>query len=331
MRRYGRRPVLIATLMLGGICGIIKSLSVNYIMFATMEFVTAFVSGGSYMTLFIMAIESVGPSYRVFSGTLISLMYSTSQAVTGLVAMYVPNFRTLLMILYGPNVLMLPIVWLVPESVRWLVTNGKIATARPIIIKAANMNKIKLCEDSLHALDSPSNQKATTQLLPVDTKSAPNTFATVLQSRVLAIRLAVNICIWFMIKLVYFGMTIQSMSLVGNKYVNFIVVSAVELPATLMSSLLMERMGRKWSLFAALLLTGTACVATDFVSADAWLASLLVYITGKCCVTIAFSVLYVYSSEQFPTSVRHSTMNACYSIGTVGSILAPFTMLLVSC
>lgn len=298
-------------------------------MFATMEFLTAFVTGGSYMTIFIMAIEAAAPRKRVFSGTLISFMFSTSQASCGLLAMLLPNFRSLLQVVYGLQLCVLAFIWMVPESVRWLLVNGNADTAKSIIVAAAKINKIQLSSGLIESLDAASNQVEVIASNP-EGSNHPETFVNILRSRILAIRLAANVCVWFLIKLVYFGMTIQSVTLDGNKYVNYIVVCAVELPAILLSSLLMEWVGRKWSLFGSLLLTGVACVATEFIPQDAWLASLLVYLIGKCSVTIAFSIVYVYSTEQFPTSLRHSTMNVCYSIGTIGSILAPFTMVLVS-
>lgn len=283
------------------------------------------------MTIFIMAIESAGPTKRVFSGTLISLMFPSSQALSGVVAMMVPNFRTLLQVLYVPNLLILTFVWMVPESVRWLMVNKKPEEAKLIFLKAASMNNITLSSVSLDTLECTSNQVDRT--IPGsnnDSPAATETFIKILQSRILAIRLVVNILLWFTMKLIYFGMTIQSVALAGDKYVNFIFVNAVEIPAILLSSVMMEWFGRKWSLIGSLLLTFVACIATEFIPEDAWLAVLIIYLTGKCGVTIAFSILYVYSIEQFPTSLRHSTINACYSIGTFGSILAPFTMLLVT-
>lgn len=299
-------------------------------MYATLEFVTAFVSGGAFMTIFIMAIECAGPTKRVFSGTLVTLMFALSQTFFGIVAMFVPNFRTLLQVLNVPILLVLTFIWMIPESIRWLMVNGKASTAKSILMKAATMNNIQISYESLQFLDGTSSEAHLPEITIEHSTKQSETFVEVLRSRILAIRLFVNMFSWFLIQFVYFGMTIQSVSLAGNKYVNFIVVCGVELPAILLSSLLMEWFGRKWSLFGSLLLTALACVVTDFIPDDTWLVLLLVYLVGKCCASIAYAILYVYSTEQFPTSMRHSTMIACYCFGTVGSILAPFTMLLVS-
>lgn len=281
------------------------------------------------MTIYIMALESAGPTKRVFSGTLISFMFSFSQALSGFVAMMVPNFRTLLQVLYVPNLLMITIIWLVPESVRWLMVNSKPNEAKSIFLKAAKMNKITLSETSLDYLQCTYESDVQTTSSSVENPTKADTLLTVLQSRILVFRLIVNIIVWFFIKLIYFGMTIQSVSLAGDKYVNFIVVNAIDLPAVILSSVLMQWLGRKWSLFGCFMLSGIACVVTEFIPEDESLAILIVYLIGKFGATIAFAIIYVYSSEVFPTSLRHSTMNACYAVGTVGSILAPFTMLLV--
>lgn len=60
-----------------------------------------------------------------------------------------------------------------------------------------------------------------------------------------------------------------------------------------------------------------------------WLA-LIAYLLGKGCVAMAFGAVYLYTSELFPTSLRHSLLAMCSMIGRIGSILAPQTPLLVN-
>lgn len=51
---------------------------------------------------------------------------------------------------------------------------------------------------------------------------------------------------------------------------------------------------------------------------------------GKLAISMTFSSIYIYTSELFPTSARHSLLGFCSMIGRIGSILAPMTPLLVS-
>jgi uncharacterized membrane protein len=59
-------------------------------------------------------------------------------------------------------------------------------------------------------------------------------------------------------------------------------------------------------------------------------AKLIVFLAGKFAITIAFTVVYVFTAELFPTELRHSMLGTCSMVGRIGSIIAPQTPLLVS-
>ena len=46
--------------------------------------------------------------------------------------------------------------------------------------------------------------------------------------------------------------------------------------------------------------------------------------TGKAFVTCAFSAIYVFSSEVFPTEIRNAGMGAASLCARIGGILAPW-------
>lgn len=64
------------------------------------------------------------------------------------------------------------------------------------------------------------------------------------------------------------------------------------------------------------------------VAGLSWLTTLL-YLAGKVAITQAFSGIYMYTSELFPTHARHSLLGFCSTVGRVGSIVAPQMPLLV--
>ena len=54
-------------------------------------------------------------------------------------------------ILYSvPGVVFFSYVWLVPESLRWLVSNGRVDESRRLLIKTARINGVSLSEEVLN-------------------------------------------------------------------------------------------------------------------------------------------------------------------------------------
>lgn len=56
---------------------------------------------------------------------------------------------------------------------------------------------------------------------------------------------------------------------------------------------------------------------------------MLLSLIGKFAVSTAFALLYVYTSELFPTEARNKGMGISSVAARIGGILAPFVSLLV--
>lgn len=62
--------------------------------------------------------ELVGPKKRVLGGVIISCCYALGEAILGLAAMWLPDWRILLRVLYAPVLVFIVYPLLIPESVR---------------------------------------------------------------------------------------------------------------------------------------------------------------------------------------------------------------------
>lgn len=98
-----------------------------------------------------------------------------------------------------------------------------------------------------------------------ESQSGNNPWLNLLKSRVLMSRFAVCCWCWISTTFVYYGLTINSVSLSGDKYVNFALNMAMEIVASLLIMMALERFGRKRSIFVAFLLCGFACVTPYFI------------------------------------------------------------------
>ncbi|XP_049872467.1 organic cation transporter protein-like [Pectinophora gossypiella] len=315
---WGRRTAFCIFSFFAGLMGIIKAFSVNYQMYVAVEFFEAALGYGFNSAAYIMMVELARPSLRAAFSCATGVAYGLGGVLFALIAWLVPYWRRLLVVIHTPA-LLLPLYWLlVDESARWLHVTGKTDKTAAVIRKAARWNKITLDEEVMKSLEKDCQK----------TESQPrgNPWASLLRSRVLLGRFAVCCWCWVATTFVYYGLTINSVSLSGDKYVNFALNMSMEVVASLLIMMALERFGRRRSIFIAFLLCGVACVTPYFVSHTG--TGLGLFFVGKLAITFAFNSVYVFTAELFPTGTRSSALAACSLVGRLGSILAPQTPLL---
>lgn len=202
--------------------------------------------------------ELVGPQRRALGATLISCAYSVGEVILGLLAMAFKNWKILLQVVYIPAFFVIAYFWMIPESVRWLLTKGRKEEAVEILRNVARVNKKEISEDALKKLCSEDELKTEQPI----TQDYP--LITALKNPALLLRLVNCSFCWLTNTLVYYGLSLNSVSLSGDKFINFIVVCLIEIPGFLMAWGLSEKVGRKWSLSGSLILSGFACIASEF-------------------------------------------------------------------
>lgn len=64
---------------------------------------------------------------------------------------------------------------------------------------------------------------------------------------------------------VFYGLSVNSTSMGGDKYLNFALVCLIEIPGYSLAWVSIQKFGRKPSLIASLLVCGLTCTVTVFV------------------------------------------------------------------
>ncbi|XP_047996361.1 organic cation transporter protein-like [Leguminivora glycinivorella] len=326
--RFGRKKALAVASLMNGIFGFARSFSVNYVMLVIFEFLEAALGAGAYTTAFVLAMELVGPKGRVFGNTLINFIFTFGLMSLPALSWLLQDWRQLLRIIYAPAMLVLSYIWLLNESPRWLLSKGRNEEAVEILNKAAKMNNVDISEELNPIMEMKEPEPQETKKLDPENDTEGSTFKNVLKSRIIRTRVMVCSFLWITCTFVYYGLSINSVGLGGNKYVNFMLVGFVEIPANFACLLVLDKFGRKKILILMYILSACLCIGLSFIPKDQKLLSLITYLSGKFSITVAYSSVYIYVSEVFPTSVRQSLLAICSSLGRVGSTLAPLTPLL---
>ncbi|CAH2241420.1 jg15617 [Pararge aegeria aegeria] len=318
--RWGRKRALVLSCTLVGAIGSLKAFSISYEMYVIVEFLETVAGASSFPAAYILTIELLGQDKRVLTTAFLGITLVLGGLSFALLAKTFPYFRTFILVVYPPSLLFISYIYFLPESIRWLLSKGRKEEALEIVMKAAKMNNVTLSDETIRQLTSVEKVKIDEKK---ESEEEKGLWIQVLRSPIIMTRLAICSWWWITCTFVFYGLAINSVTLAGDKYTNYMLVVSVEIIAVVTNALVLDRIGRKTTLLIAYVVCGISCVAIIFVPTSmSWLTTLL-YLVGKIAITQAFSGIYMYTSELFPTHARHSLLGFCSMVGRVGSIVAP--------
>lgn len=111
------------------------------------------------------ATELVGPKYRVLASAICSSMFAVGQVILGSVAWLIQPWRYMIMALHIPCFIIIGYYWILPESVRWLLSKKRFQEAKEILEKVARVNRKQISDASLNALCNPPALEKTDQVI----------------------------------------------------------------------------------------------------------------------------------------------------------------------
>lgn len=303
----------------------------SFELYLTFEFFAAFSTTGIVGTCFVYNMEWITAKYRVILNCIATLTDASSALFIGLAAWYFEaNFNAYKLAMAVPGFLVILLFFVLRESPRWLLAQHKYARAIRCISHAAKINGRSLHSKTIeHFRNQPESAfKATTQRVSDDQSGEHVTLLKVLQQKALAFRLFILTLVWFFSVFAYYGIVLASKNAHENKYVSYIVVGLAEIPGSLLTIVIMNRMGRRMSIGMPLLVYGLVLIVSTQLPPKYQILQLLFFIIGRASITLELIALFTYTTELWPTSIRNTALNICSMIARIGSILASLSVLL---
>ncbi|CAC5425496.1 SLC22A4_5 [Mytilus coruscus] len=316
--RYGRKPICICTMFIVVILSVAAMFSNNYITYIVLRTIIGAFQEGAGLTLFVYVLEQVPTENRSFISALGSVSWGINVTVmAGLgYLMRNLNWRYVQMVSGLVGIHVIGAYWILDESLRWLVANKRMKQATVMVRKIAKINNIKL-EDVLPLLESKSEvtmplnkldevngEQEQPHLEKTDTKE---NFLTVLTNRSLLKISAIMTFIWITHSLVYYGLTFNSVQMAGNRFLNFFITVAIDLPAVLSYMFLVKRsIGFGIGLIAARI-GGMFAPYTSFLTSYIEWGPGIIF--GVFCVisTLLQLLLPETSGKELPQSIKELT------------------------
>ncbi|KAF7003936.1 hypothetical protein CFC21_019207 [Triticum aestivum] len=320
----GRKGSLQLVCFLSGGFGLLTSLSPNYWVYVAFRLLTGFSAGSICFCSFVLATEPIGPSYRGVVGTSTCYFFSGGiAALAGIAALFQSSWRIIYIVSSLPSLaFILVVVPFVSESPRWYLVRCRTDDAMRVLREIASTNGKSIPDCMGLRLD---DEDDITKKV-VETSSVLDVF----RSQTMRARLMLLVIITFLCSVVYFGLTLNVVNLKINLYISVVVNSLAEMPAYLVTAVLLQHFGRKPLTIGSMLLSGVFCTTASLIPdvGAMRVARMACGVVGIFGMAGTYNLLLVYASELFPTVVRTVALGCKAQGSQMGAILAPIVVLL---
>lgn len=313
--RYGRKIVFFISLIMQATFGILSGLVADYYIYLLLRGLVGLFTPGVFLVAFVIGMELVGPSKRSITGIGCQFFFAMGYLLTAGVAFFIREWQYLQIAVSVPGLVFVVYWWIIPESIRWLLTKRRFDEAKVLLKEVARVNGTTFPEDFEQFQLEPTVKQETN---PLSLFKYPN-----LRKKSLILFLG-----WFVNSGVYYGLALNTSNLGGNDYVNFVIAALTEFPAYTFCILALNKLGRRLPLCGSMLIGGISMLITGLVPADNYIAIVTLAMIGKLGITISYAIIYIFAAEQYPTVVRNVGMGMSSTCARLGGVLAPFIILL---
>lgn len=331
---YGRKKICNKALFLFTFTSFLTTFANNYVALGIIRFFVGIFLGGVGLISFVQCQELLGSSVWTISGCVLPAFFAIGISILAGIGSSVSDWRNVCLITSLPGFLLCLAYIPVPESPRWLYSRGKVTEAEDVMKFLAAKNGIQCRTLTLKPKPNMDDKKKGGKSYGMLSLFSP---------RPLMIRTLVMGFVWFTCSFVYYGLTMNAGSLSSDRFTSLALIGIVELPALFLCGFVITQpwAGRKRSLIGSLLVAGVSCAGVMFTDTTeavsgpkddspddtpdtgAWSAKLVLALIGKLAIAFAFTTIYIYASELFPTVVRNVGMGSSSVCARIGGILAP--------
>lgn len=254
-------------------------------------------------------------------GILISMDWSVSAALLPLISYFLNDWRSLTAAVTSPLFLAIITWWWLPESARWLISNGKVKRAHFYLSRCAKVNG----REQLMADLKP---EVLSKVIFVEDENRTYSYLDLMRTPRMRRLAFLTGSVWCGVAFMYYGISLNVVGFGVNIYLTQFIYGAIEIPAKAFMLVAVNKFGRRLTQAGTLVLTGLCILCNIFVPQDMGPLRTAVGALGKMFAESAFTTLFLYTTELYPTVMRQNGLGFCSLVARTGVSMSPLIMLL---
>jgi len=315
--KFGRKNVFAATVILYSVSTGLCAISWSYESLLVFRFLVGFGLGGELPVAATLMSEYAPSQLRGRFIVLLESFWGLGWLVAALISyLLIPQFGWQIAFIIGalPALYVFLIRLHMPESIRYLISKGKIDEARKIIL---------MLEKKLGVPSKPFENDFEDESTPIFKLNVFTLWKKAFRVRTLMLWLA-----WFGIVFSYYGIFMWLPSIVFTQgfevvktFEYVLIMTLAQLPGYFAAAWLVDIIGRRYTLSSFLLMSGVCAYffgnAENASNLLMWGAAMSFFNLG------AWGVIYTYTPELYPTAIRALGSGWAAGFGRIGGMLAP--------
>ncbi|XP_060810346.1 solute carrier family 22 member 3-like isoform X2 [Amyelois transitella] len=310
---FGRVPALVGTNLVGFVGGIASVFTTGLWDFALARFLVGMSYDSCFMMMYILVLEYVGPRHRTWVANMsIALFFGSGCLVLPWLAVWIADWRNLLIVTSAPMLCAIAVPFLVPESARWLSSRGRINQAVEVVRRFERVNGTKVPQDVIDEFVVASRQ----------TRETNESLLSVFRSPPLRNAMIFMVMVYMSCALIFDGLVRMSEGLGLDFFITFTLTSATEIPSVTLLAMLLDRWGRRMLTCGPMLTAGILTLIAAFVPKG--IPQVTLAIMARFCINMSYNAAIQWSTELLPTGVRASGSSLVHVSGYVATVMSPY-------
>ncbi|KAM7537308.1 hypothetical protein Aperf_G00000068899 [Anoplocephala perfoliata] len=337
----GRKKTIYIAGLLESAFGLAVTFAPNYEAYVVLRFLLSVSCTSKVASVAVIIVEITSAPNRALFSAIFSLFFNCIyRSIHAVLAMYIQQWRILHLVIMVPAFIgLLSLLW-IPESPRWLVSQSRNEEALKVLYKAYKVNLtskkgVQLNEKEFYKKAGYSSLSD----VPLKSKSEFSCrgclkgfgkgFAAPYQNMEIFKRSVITTALFTGQLCTFFGLLFYARIIRGSVYYVAMVNAATSIPGICLSTLLYRKVkSRKkplqliYGISALILLIGGSFAV--FAKPESEIPLIVCSNLALVLLCASMNMMYIYTPELFPSSIRTQGLGNAAGIGKVGCMLCSF-------